>query len=108
MPHAEIGSQFCFVCGLYVPYADKKLSLRELGELQRLSPPERVAKTAQLLSVLPSQAEIWLRHYFNQCEEPVADCPFCGALLRTSKAKQCGSCGTAWHDSKRVRHLSAV
>ena len=38
-------------------------------------------------------------------ERPSAPCPYCGAALRTSRAKQCRACGTDWHDPENVRML---
>jgi hypothetical protein len=34
--------------------------------------------------------------------EPEAQCPYCGAELRSAKAKQCFDCGMDWHDPANV------
>jgi hypothetical protein len=33
---------------------------------------------------------------------PGPPCPYCGAALRTARAKQCRACGTSWHDPENV------
>jgi hypothetical protein len=33
-------------------------------------------------------------------------CPYCGAVLRTSKARQCRTCGRDWHDPDTIAFLN--
>lgn len=109
MTESTVCSEVCFVCGDAVPFADRELTLAELMQLQQLAPPERIHWAANLLSSRESEAQIWLGHRFaGGCQEPAADCPFCGERLRTPRAKQCASCLTQWHDSKSISRLSAV
>jgi len=35
-------------------------------------------------------------------------CPYCGAQLRTQRAKQCRFCGMDWHDPDQVIRLRSV
>ena len=35
-------------------------------------------------------------------------CPYCGAALRTAKAKQCFACGMDWHDPTNVIRRGGV
>ena len=41
-------------------------------------------------------------------KEPGPPCPYCGAPLRTPKAKQCRICGTDWHDPANILRRKAA
>lgn len=45
------------------------------------------------------------REIFGALFEPMP-CPYCGAVLRTIKAKQCRKCGMDWHDSNTLTYLN--
>jgi hypothetical protein len=43
---------------------------------------------------------VTMRHIGDPDSGP--PCPYCGAPLRTSRARQCRACGTDWHDPEHV------
>lgn len=45
------------------------------------------------------------REIFGELFEPMP-CPYCGATLRSIKAKQCRKCGRDWHDPNNITYLN--
>jgi hypothetical protein len=54
-------------------------------------------------------AKIWVLHPNGPNAEgaEIAPCPYCGAPLRTKRAKQCRHCKRDWHDSEVATPLES-
>jgi hypothetical protein len=47
-----------------------------------------------------SQAEEWLRHYFDKrCSKKIGTCPQCSGELLTWRARWCPHCNHSWFPS---------
>lgn len=77
--------------GLFSP------SLVTVALLQKAVRENHLSMLVTLEGVSPDVAAEWLHHrYYCECIKKVAHCAFCGAELRTWRARQCLACKRQW------------
>jgi hypothetical protein len=75
-------------------------ALRDLALIRSLEGAEAAAAADQRAAAEKARAEWQAKEAERKAAVP--PCPYCGARLRTDKAKQCFECGTDWHDPHNV------
>jgi hypothetical protein len=98
---------FCEKCGNHIPeFADvspsEQLRLRRLAER---NVTEAMQELMRLTGCSKGWAKIWVAHPDGPQPKHLhrgTPCPYCGAPLRTNKARQCMACGMDWHGEKPV------
>jgi hypothetical protein len=84
-----------------IPRALEDKLLKLIGEREFVP---AVLKMVEETGMDQGECALWVKKRIPQyvCTTP---CPYCGAILRSDKAKQCLTCGVDWHDPEKVtRH----
>ena len=88
---------YCEKCHTWIPrFAD--LTDKETARLRSLSTIQAMKEVRATTGCSLRWAKIWAMHPNGPEPKYVGPpCPHCGEPLRTSKARQCFSCGADWH-----------
>ncbi len=93
--------QKCDCCGKEIPIFD----LPEETHRRVMKAGESALAAAELRAATgctAEQAALWVSHRGRpRAVTPGPPCPYCGALLKTSRARQCLSCHRAWHGDEQ-------
>jgi hypothetical protein len=97
----------CEKCHTHIPaLADLAPAQEEsLRQLAKQSSARAILELRRITGCNLRWAKIWVSHPNGPQTKHGVDgppCPYCGAPLRTDKAKQCISCGTDWHNPDNV------
>lgn len=95
----------CHVCGAVIPaFVDLNPAV-EARVHQLIHSGQSMMAMHELVAATgcpPGWAKIWVVHNGRpRAKVPGPPCPFCGKLLRTSRAQQCPHCMSHWHHGAR-------
>lgn len=95
-PKESTSGASCPRCGVLIPVLPP-LPEQEQQRIAALLAEGRMVETIKVLVELTGWDSTTAKTFVHHEHEPLAPCPFCGAPLRTPRARQCRACGRKWH-----------
>lgn len=97
---ARMPGEFCDECRSFVPSVctDNSAALAHIRAICHDQPSLAMAELAALTGLSSDDARVWVEHAGRpRSSQPGPLCPFCMAVLPTSRSRQCLRCKADWH-----------